>query len=236
MLNHTVSSVMLDTDETVMISDIKLRIDSSRYSQLMLKVLREGKYEGEERTIIPRFISPKDRIIEIGTAVGLVTMVSARIVGDKHIITIDANPEILRDAEWNFRSNAMDISAVNGVMRNRNSFKPGYTASNIHRDFWASSLERSPGTVNTIDVPILCMEDEISSFGANTLICDIEGGEADLFPGSDLRGINKIMVETHPNQVGPAKVQEAIKSIQRQGFSIDFANSWGGIVCFYRGF
>jgi len=80
------------------------------------------------------------------------------------------------------------------------------------------------------------MEDEFHAFGANAMICDIEGGEAALFPESDLRGINKLMLETHARHVGAEAIAKTVKAIQIQGFSIDYVNSWGGIVCFYRGF
>ncbi|HEX3861958.1 MAG TPA: hypothetical protein VHY35_09745 [Stellaceae bacterium] len=223
-------------EDIVTVSGVRLRIDRQRYSELMIRILSENKYEGEERAIVPKFISPTDRILELGTAIGFVTMLAARVVGSDHIRGIDANPYMVNDALVNFSLNSMHIQIRNGVVKNTTTWEPGNVLFHVDRNFWSSSLTKTSTTVESVLIPSRCLENEIREFAANTLICDIEGGEVELFPGSDLRGLNKIMMEVHPRKVGQSAIYNAVRSIQRQGFSIDYENTWGGIVCFYRGF
>jgi FkbM family methyltransferase len=233
---HYSGGIKVYEQELIEIAGFRLIVERGRYSPAMVEALRASKYEGEEQKIAPQFIESTDRILEMGTAIGLITMIAARIVGCEHILTFDANQNMAEDARRNFALNNMPITARTGIMQNRSKWSPGHTEFHIDRNFWSSSLIKTSTTVETVMATKLCLEKEILDFEATALICDIEGGEADLFPGSDLMGVNKIMMETHSKKVGQSAIHETVRSIQRQGFSIDYANSWGGIVCLYRGF
>lgn len=87
----------------------------------------------------------------------------------------------------------------------------------------ASRLDASEndGTISrTVKAPVFCLENEIQTHRANVLICDIEGGEVDLFMQSDLTGISKIIVETHW-WVGESETAELMRKLISDGFCID---------------
>ena len=56
----------------------------------------------------------------------------------------------------------------------------------------------------------------------SALICDIEGGEVDIFcAGRELpNSINKVVVEIHPEVIGDHKAEEVVSIIADQGFSM----------------
>jgi hypothetical protein len=81
---------------------------------------------------------------------------------------------------------------------------------------------------------VLCLEDEIAKFGANTLLVDIEGGEIELLEEADLTNIDKIFMELHywPDRAG---VNRMIRKLICDGFAVDFSTTYTGVVTLHRG-
>ncbi len=133
-------------------------------------------YEKEERHTLPYIGKPGDRVLEVGGAIGTVSMTCAKIVGAENIITFEANPKLVENARANFALNGLAITARAGVLQNRICWAGRDTTAPfyIQKDFWASSLANHPGTTETIQVPTYCFEREARDFRANMLICDIE--------------------------------------------------------------
>ena len=224
----------------VQIEDNRLFVDVDRYSEPLRQVLIGGGYEGNERFLVKELLSTEDKILEIGTAVGLVAMTAARIVGPENVMSFDANPRIASDAQRNFAYNGLGaIRSLVGVMQNRSRF----TNSNemrsfyISRDFWASRLDANPDDkdiVETVSVRTVCLEDQIARHNATVIICDIEGGEFDLFIGADLTGIRLLIMEIHEWAASRDRRDEMTRYLVEQGFNEDLDRSGYGVVAFHR--
>jgi len=223
--------------EYVDIEGLRVFVDLDRYSPLMIDILRQGIYEGAERHMLRRLLAPGDRVIEIGSAIGVVGMVCASIVGPESVLCIEGNPDLVRDAEANHRANNLSITTKNAICKNELYWAGPRERADffIARDFWASSLARSDQTVATASVPVLCFEREVREFRANVLICDIEGGENELLELANLDLIDKIILEVHFGIVGVAAVNRLVRKIVRDGFSIDLTSTAGQVASFYRG-
>jgi FkbM family methyltransferase len=215
-------------------------VDTENYSPTMLHALESGNYEESERNVVPAVVQSTDRVLEIGTAIGVVTMTLAAIVGPSNVMTYDANPAMVSDARRNFAANAMrDISANVGVMRNRSRWSTTESEIDffVSRDFWASRLaadQQSPDISSVLRVPLVCLESQITEHRANVLVCDIEGGEADLLNGADLSSIRLILLEIHPWAVGRRRIDDMIQFLILSGFNVDFSHSSGTIVVLDR--
>jgi FkbM family methyltransferase len=223
------------------IGSYKVFIDIDNYSPTLVRVLSSGDYEGREREIIRAAIRPPNRVLEIGTAIGVVTMSLASIVGASNVATYDANPSIVADARRNFVANGFDeISAHWGVMRNRSRWSAGERDVDffVARDFWASRLHahaECPGIVSVLKAPLVCLEDKIAEHQADVLICDIEGGEADLLIDADLAGIKMIIMETHYWACGRARIDAMIQFLILGGFNINLDYTSVHVVVLDRG-
>ncbi|MTV32645.1 FkbM family methyltransferase [Rhodoblastus acidophilus] len=211
----------------VEIDSLSVFVDTQRYSPAMINTLRSGRYEGGERHIVKNLLRAGDRVLEIGTAIGAVSMTAARIVGPGAVMTFDANPDMVQDARRNFAANnKAEISANLGVMRNRALWVDGETDIDffVAQDFWASRLfaaPSSPDIVRVVKVPLVRFEDKIADHRANVLICDIEGGEADLLEKADLESIRMILMEVHYT-AGRARIDAMMRSLIGQGFNVNF--------------
>jgi FkbM family methyltransferase len=221
------------------VGDFYVFVDEGKYSTAIQNAIDSGGYEGPERKLVAEFLTPTDRVLEIGTAIGAVSMMAASIVGDPNVATFDANPEIVEDAKENFRRNGLQgINGNLGVLACRRNFEENTEIEfHISHNFWASRLGATSDTsdiVRTVKVPIRCLEQEISSHNANVLICDIEGGEVGLLSGADLSGIRLIIMETHYWAAGERETDAMVRELINQGFSIHLGASAGHVSVFRR--
>ena len=214
--------------------------DTGRYSPAILGSLERGEYEGRERELLLDVIRPGDRVLEVGTAIGMVSMTAAMAAGAANVLTYEANPYIVADARRNFAHNGLDrIHAVNAVLKSRAHWTAADKSVDfcISRDFWASRLDASSGAediVEVIRVPTLCLEDVIAAHRANFLICDIEGGEVDLLIDADLSGLSTILLETHYWATGKSRASALVRKLVRDGFDIDLGVSGHHVTVFVR--
>jgi FkbM family methyltransferase len=222
------------------LGSVSVFVDTDNYSPKVIKTLTEGWYEGQERGLVSKLIRANDRVLEVGTALGAVTMTTARIAGAKNILTFEANPQIAADARRNFAFNDLDdIQSRVGVLCNRLRFgsAPGEVEFSISRDFWSSRLhvgQISGDIVRTVRVPTACLEDQIRDHGATVLICDIEGGEIELLIGADLTGLRMILMEVHNWAVGAAATDAMMRWLIVNGFNVDLQHSGANIAILNR--
>ena len=202
-------------------------VDTAAYSAPLRQALDEGYYEARELNVLQVALRPGDRVLEVGTAIGAMAMAAAAFLGADAVASFDANPAMVADARRNFAANGLEgISAQVGVLRNRRRWVAGEATVDffVSRDFWYSRLFASaadPDVIRVEQVPLRCLEDEIAAHKASALVCDIEGGEADLLMGADLAGVRLIIMETHYWAGGRGRVDAMVKYVQDQGFSLN---------------
>jgi FkbM family methyltransferase len=201
-------------------------VDEENYAKSVITPLERGEYEGTERYLVGQLVTHVDRVIDMGTGIGLVSMTAARIAGAESVSTFDGNPDIVGDARDNFQRNGLqDIRSHVGILRNRQSITDPHEMMTFHinREFWASRLSASTAdrdVVKTVQIPILCLEDVIKEHRATVLICDIEGAEVDLLSHADLAGIRLVIMETHYRAAGEVATDELVRQLIMSGFSI----------------
>jgi FkbM family methyltransferase len=198
-------------------------VDTAAYDPSLVAAIARGDYECQDREVARAVLCAGDRVVEAGTAIGLVTMRAARIVGEANIVSFEANPLILADARANFERNRLKIDARHGVLCNRTRYASKEVAFGVSSCFLASRLEPTEDAdiIDRIRVPTFCLEDEIRNLRANALLFDIEGGEVDLLSGADLTGIEKIIVELHQALVGEARTNQMLRFLVAEGFDLD---------------
>ena len=208
------------------IGGLAVFVDEENYHKKIIAALESGDYEATERRLVSQLVTHVDRVIDMGTAIGVVAMTAARIAGGDNVVTFEANPDIAKDARDNFRRNGLEgLRSRVGILRNRRTITdPNQTMTfYIDKEFWASRLNASAADrniVKTVELPIFCLEDAIEEHRATVLICDIEGAEVELLNGADLSAIRAIILETHYWAVGEVATDEMVRQLIMSGFSI----------------
>jgi FkbM family methyltransferase len=214
----------------------------SKYDPTIQHAIREGSYELREIQVISDLVKRTDKVLEVGSAIGVVSMVIASIVGESNMVSFDANPDIVADANKNIAYNGfVSLKTRNGILVNQNRMMGSNTKTmefGISESYWSSRIiglnDKNDDIQRVVDVPVFCFENEIKHADATAIVCDIEGGEVDLFINADLTGISLIIVETHYWSVGRRRTDEMVRHLIKQGFDLNLDKSGNHILAFER--
>jgi len=154
-------------------------------------------YELPERTLAKRHVSPSARVLELGGCIGVVSCIVNRILQDPaaHVV-VEANPYLISVLSENKNANSAAFKIEQFVV----SRKPTALLA-VGPDMDSSRLGEHGVPITTITLEDLERRHGIKF---DTLIMDIEGGEAEFIPENLhlLRHFDLIMLEFHPTILG----------------------------------
>jgi FkbM family methyltransferase len=200
------------------IGEVTLPLDPS-ISTVMRKAILEGEYEHNEIEIVRHTLTRGDRILECGAGIGLLATYCALRLGSEHVKTFEANPFMLALIEKTFALNGVSPALVIGAIGPVH----GQVDFHVRKNFWASSMHdgRAPGAQHTISVQMYALQDEILAMQPTYLLIDIEGAERNLAGSSELPGVEKVMLELHPELIGDDGVRAVLGWLWDLGFRKD---------------
>lgn len=211
---------------------ITFPLDTKIMSPKIVAALASGRYEHKEAGELERLIQPGDRILELGGGLGLISALSARNPNTQAVKVFEANPDLVAYMRKLYELNGISKAiAENAVLLN----EPGKKAVEFYlrHDFWASSLSpKPPGYQSVLTVPVRSFNAEIDSFAPNFIICDIEGGEHDLFLNANLTGVTRVYLELHQNNIGRMGMKRLFDAFSARSFHYDQHHSKAGVVLF----
>jgi FkbM family methyltransferase len=173
-------------------------------------------YEIDDVRLCNRFLDAQDRVLEIGSAIGFISLYCLKRIGVARIAMVEANPDLLDVIDENFRMNETPTQPVFNV-----AVGPvdGIASFSVSSDYFSSSMRSPKGTMKSITVPQLTIPSLIAQldFTPNTLIIDIEGSEIDL-PIEHYALFDKILIELHARFVGKAPIDALTTKLADAGF------------------
>ena len=203
---------------TARYGDIILPLDFDEISEEMRKTIYFGRYEVDEAKMIEKKLSADDIVLEIGAGIGYLSALCAKRIGSDRVFAFEANALLERVIRRTYALNEVQPELTIAAL----GAQPGTMSFFLERNFWSSSLiRRSPGA-RSIDVEVRDAGAELSRIRPTFVLCDIEGGEAQLIPALDFAGVRKLSVEFHPHVVGSAALNPVLRAILDAGFSCDF--------------
>jgi FkbM family methyltransferase len=219
--------------KTFKINDIILSMDRKLISKNIQKSIFKKNYEAGEHFIIKKILRPGDKLLEIGTGLGYNSITAAKIIGDHQVRTYEGNPQLIELIKENFLLNGVKIELMNKILTNdkKNEELKFYISEN----FWESSLsENQSKTFVMVKTSDFC--EELNSFQPNTILCDIEGGEVELFLIQFPPFVKKIILDTHPffSEIGNSRNSHLIAHILNQGFVLNSTVNYGFVYYFER--
>ena len=219
--------------------DISVPLDSWM-TPVIRQALLADSYERTERDMVEAGVRPWDVVVELGTGLGVISAMCARMCGNEAVTTFEANPKMIPVIKETYRLNGVNPCLHNAILGpkedgGRSSSETAVVPVYLHSDFWRSSTVKDPSWllsdwVGTEMVPVVESSSVFYYRDVSMLICDIEGGEAELFKTLDLpSSLKKIVIETHPRVIGEKAVDRLLADFYALGFSLI---STGGDVWF----
>lgn len=216
----------------LLLHGLQMPISEKDVSPIIWKAIQSGEYEAKEAHSVIRILRAGDRIVELGSGLGVITSIMARIP-DVSIWSFDANPDLITLAR-----RVADANGVkNAIFEHRllSAGPPSEHVFFIRRDFWMSSLLEQQGPYESkILIESSNLDNFIESHSVNVLVMDIEGAERDLLSLACLNGIDRVFLELHDHLYGLSGVRCIFASMDRLGFSYDPRGSIGACVLFTR--
>lgn len=221
----------LDQRSTAQLGGIKIPLSMPILSETILKSIRSGKYEHQERRHLPRIIKPAERVLELGVGIGVIASIILKHQNTQSYLGFEANPDLMP-----FIREVLELNEVDGEVRNEVLVhKSETTCVDFYkrRNFWASSLSPEPWAYDSkVAVTARVLNEVIADFKPTLIVCDIEGGELDVFRHADLRSVKRIYLEIHQKVLGRKGIMELFEILSAKNFHYDQFHSTGAVVLF----
>ncbi len=187
---------------------IKVPVTGDHVSRTVWKHIWKGGYERPEIEALLAIVRPDDRVLELGTGMGIVSGVVAKANPQVKIEAYEANPALIGPIQ-----HLHEMNGITNVQINNAVLLPTADATpirfNLHANFTESSISDRVEARSAVDVPVHDFRKVLAEFSPDILVCDIEGGEEELFKGVSLAGMRALVIEFHPHLIS----REATKRI-----------------------
>ena len=213
---------------------VRLELDPSFMSEQMMQVIREKRYELSEAKQVQRIIQKEEVVLEIGAGIGFISALIAKNPQVIRMVSYEANPQLIDPISRTVRTNAGE-DAKKWEIRNAVLFTgkaPSSIDFYVHKDFWASSLSPIDDAQRVEKVAVEDFNATLAEIRPTLIVCDIEGGEIELFKNADLSGVKKVYMEIHQRRVGRNAIKQLFEYFHARDFHYDAAHSQGAVVLF----
>lgn len=203
------TAMHMDSDLYLPFHNIRL-INSRLISPRLRKIIASGEYEYPEIKLALEQIRPDDVVLELGAGIGALSCMIMKNAPAASYICVEANPGLAPLIRKNHKINEIkNCEVLTGVMSNDENLSEADFF--ITEDFWASSLTHPAQFAEAKKVPVYLFNNILQKYRPSCLICDIEGGEFELFkPGVDFSGVSTVIMEVHnPGSIEPLKQLDA---------------------------
>lgn len=218
--------------DQIVLHDILVPITEMDVSAVIWRSLRSGEYEAKEARSVRSLLRSGDRVLELGTGLGIITTIMAKTPGVR-IWSFDANPAVIALAR-----RVLDANDIQNVVLEQGLLTAGQAGDHVfyvRPDFWMSSMIEEQGSyLTTIPLKSSNVDDFIAKESVNVLVMDIEGAERELLSHARLDGVDRVFLELHDHLYGLAGVRKIFAAMDRLGFSYDPRASSGPCVLFLR--
>jgi FkbM family methyltransferase len=175
--------------------------------------INAARYEGDEIAGALALVRPGDRVLELGAGLGVVGAVAALNRAPERVVSYEANPNLIRHIRILHALNGLSARMdLRHAVLMAGADLPPTVRFHLHASYLGSSLA---GQGTPVDVPVHAWSDVVSDLRPDALLCDIEGGEADLLMAADLSPLRAVVVEFHPKAYG-VPVMRALKRRLRE--------------------
>jgi FkbM family methyltransferase len=180
------------------------------------QMLVRGDYEMPERRAVSQLLRKDDRVLEIGSCIGVVAMTAARIVGAKNVLSFEPNPAAAKVARENFALNALPIELVNAAV----GVADGTLDLLVSADSWLGASGRRQFEGRNVATPMRSISGVVATFKPSVLVIDVEGMEVELLIACALADVRALVVEVHPDVIGAEGIARLGDHLRNNGFAL----------------
>ena len=192
---------------------VRLRTGASDLPKSVRGHIFKGGYEDVEAELASAIVQKGDRVLEVGTGIGFVSILCAKLAGEGRVTSFEANPALEQIIRNNYAENGlapdlrMRAVTVDGAPIRFFADPQILSSSLIDRDLPS----------NEITVEADAMARAMDDVAPDVIVMDVEGAEVDLLPAADLSAVRALIIEVHPHIVGDDKIAAMDAALAAQG-------------------
>ncbi len=198
--------------------------------------IRQERYEWQEVQGALHAIKAGDRVLELGSGIGIVGSIIAKNCNPEKIVSFEANPNLIPYIKRLYAANDLDnIIQVRNQIVDATPEPAKQVEFHVHASYLGSSLIKPEGRKSTpVQVPVVSYQDVIQELSPNVIVSDIEGGELELLRHADLSNIRAAIFELHPGVYGRDGLRECRALLESAGLMRDEEVSSRTVVVYQR--
>lgn len=176
----------------------------------------KGGYESVEAELVSEIVQPGDRVLEVGTGIGFVSILCSKLAGQGRVTSYEANPKLEQTIRANYALNGLEPDlrmkavTVDGTPISFFANDNILSSSLIDRNLSATEI-----TVET-DAIAAVMDD----VRPDVIVMDVEGAEAELLPAADLSDVRALIIEVHRHIVSDEAIAAMDAALAAKGLSV----------------
>lgn len=219
--------------ENIEIDGVKFKLRNTPYSFATKLILKQRRYEVNERKLLKNVLKTDDVVIEMGGSIGILTALIANQVGAKgYIISIEAS-EALSQYSKTWLEKKQNIKVLTGYGFPVNKVQNSICITQMDESLgslggvvsYENSENKSAKDISTEAHPIYDIDTLVKRYNIQptVLVVDIEGSEKIISEQKfDLpQSLKTILIELHPHFYGLTIRNEIIEKIKLAGFLLD---------------
>ncbi len=203
-------------------------------SQQHFNALKNNHFERWEHRAVAKLATNQDNVLELGGGFGFLSSVMAVKCNVNAVTTLEPNPALAKYIAQVHHLNGVKNAEVIEAIAGPTALEK--IPFHIRRNLLASSLDDDIGKkpVRTIDVKSIDINRLIQEYEISYIVCDIEGGEADLIDFLEPGQLRAITIELHPNKISNDGVRSIFEKLHENGLVYSTDASFGKVVSFVR--
>jgi FkbM family methyltransferase len=202
----------------------------------MRRALRQDTYEGYEADAVMKIAREGDTVLELGGGIGYISTLIGAKRPVREIHTFEANPRLIDYIHAAHALNGVTNAHVHNALLGPRKGKP--RDFYCRRNYLASSLSPDTGPEDGIiaieKVEVRGINATFNEIKPDVLICDIEGGEAEIFPALNYDGLRAAVIELHPQWIGAPGVRAVFDAMHRAGLTYYPRWSYRKVIVFRK--
>ena len=209
---------------------------SPEVSRTVRSAITSGYYEDGGVARLLAVLQDGDRLVEIGGGLGFLGSVVGSVYKLESHDIVEANPALIPLLQATLRSNGVENARVHHCILtdDEDLLRQGQVEFYLHEDIWASSVQRTARSRQSVHVATKSFSAFIQSTKPTVIHADVEGAEEFLFAHSPLEGVRALTVEIHSATIGRAGMKRVFDDLAHRGFVPDPRFSDDAVVSFFR--
>lgn len=191
-------------------------------------------YETHEIKALLALVHENDTVLELGAGMGVVSGIAAKQFPSIRVVSFEANPYMIGPIRELHKINSIQNATVHNELLTHGE---GGRARDFHIAWsFAESSVIAEGARkdSVVKVTERNVQATLNDLKPDLIVCDIEGGETEIFEKIDLAGVRAIILELHPKVIGRSAEARIYDSIIGNGFYPVIDLCGGTVVAFER--